>query len=49
MKQNFFCSVELCHKGHKKYNFPLILSVFSAKTGISYPDLEPGTGSSNGF
>jgi len=42
MKLNSFCNVELCHKGHKKCNFPPILSVFNAKTGISHLDLEPG-------
>ena len=42
VKLNFLCSIELCHKGHKKCNFPVILSVFSAKMGINYPDLEPG-------
>jgi len=36
MKLNFLC------KGHKKCDFPLISSEFSAKTGINYPDLEPG-------
>jgi len=40
MKLTFLFSVELRHKDQKKCIFSLISSVFSAKTGICYPDFE---------